>query len=85
MVIEFREPVEMVSFFREGAVIPCRFRWRTKTYRVDRVSSSWESRIGAYRHHHFLVRTTDDDVYELHFDTFTLKWIIDFEYTDGVD
>ncbi|MBN1433323.1 hypothetical protein JW921_01095 [Candidatus Fermentibacterales bacterium] len=83
MVVEFREPVEMITCFRDGEVIPCRFRWRAKVHRVDRVSSSWESRVGAYKHYHFLLRTTDDDVYELHFDSYALRWVLDFEYRDG--
>jgi hypothetical protein len=74
------EPVEMVGHFRAGRVYPCRFRYGGRVYRVTSVSSCWESREGAYLSYHFVVRTTDDDVFEVRFDGREMRWVLDYEY-----
>jgi hypothetical protein len=80
---EILETVEMVSHFRNGSVIPCRFRWRNRVYSITRVNLCWESRPGVYKRYHFMVRTRSGDVYEMHFDTENLRWILDCGYTGG--
>ncbi|MFO7950507.1 MAG: hypothetical protein R6U36_09080 [Candidatus Fermentibacteraceae bacterium] len=83
MVNELGERVEMVGHFRGGSVRPCRFRWGGRVYRIVSVSSSWESRRGASRLYHFVVRTHTDDVFEVHLDTSGMCWQLDYEYDDG--
>jgi hypothetical protein len=82
-VREYSEPVEMIGHFAGGSVQPCRFRWNGRVYHIVRVSSSWESREGAYPLYHYVVRTTGEDVYEMHFDTSDLTWTLDCHYSEG--
>ncbi len=80
MTEEILEPVEVVCWFRGGGVLPCRFRWNGRVYRVERVSSSWESREGVYRRLHYMVGTRAGDSYEIHLDTESMKWTLDYRY-----
>jgi len=82
MVTRYIEPVEMIGHFCRGRVSPCRFRWKGRVYHVASVSSSWESREGAYPRYHYVVRTSSEDVYEIHFDTADLSWTLDFHYCE---
>lgn len=83
MVTRYEEPVEMISHFTDGTVQPCRFRWNGRVYHIASVSSCWESRRGAYQLFHYVVRTDCEDVYEIHFDTSDLTWILDFHYSEN--
>jgi hypothetical protein len=82
-VQELGEPIEMIGHFAGGRVSPCRFRWKGRVYRVARVSSTWESRRGGIMNHHFVVRTSAGDVYEISFNTHTLGWTVDYAYSPG--
>jgi len=81
---EILETVEMLGHFRNGSVVPCRFRWRDRVYPITKVSLRWESRVGAFKLYHFMVRTRSGDVYEIHFDTENLRWTLDCVYCDGM-
>jgi len=82
-VQELGEPIEMIGHFAGGRVSPCRFRWKGRVYRVARVSSTWESRRGGIMNHHFVVRPSAGDVYEISFNTHTLGWTVDYAYSPG--
>ena len=60
--------------------IRVRFRWNGRVYRVARVSSSWESRDGVYRNLHYMVNTMSGDAYEIHLDTSSMSWRLDYGY-----
>ena len=77
---EILEKVEVVCWFRGGAVLPCRFRWNGRVYRIARVSSSWESREGEHRNLHYTVSTMSGDAYEIHLDTGSMTWQLDYGY-----
>ncbi|OPX30769.1 MAG: hypothetical protein B1H09_04375 [Gemmatimonadaceae bacterium 4484_173] len=80
---ELGEKIEMICHFAGGGVTPCRFRWQNRVYHIVRVSSSWESRRGTVKYYHYVVRTSADDVYEIHLNTETMGWVIDCEYSNG--
>ena len=80
MTEEILENVEVICWFRSGCVLPCRFRWNGRVYRVARVSSSWESRDGVYRNLHYMLNTMSGDAYEIHLDTSSMSWRLDYGY-----
>jgi hypothetical protein len=82
-VQEFHEPIEMIGHFRTGEILPCRFRWKNRVYHISRVSSCWESREGVYRRYHYVVRTRDEDVYEIHLELENMTWMLDYDYSQG--
>lgn len=82
MSTEILEPVEMVSWSRGAGLVPCRFRWRGRVYRISRVNASWESREGSVRQFHFMVRTSSGDTCELHFDAGDMRWMLDYVHSD---
>jgi hypothetical protein len=83
VVTRYNEPVEMIGHFCRGKVRPCRFRWNGHVYHISSVSSHWETREGAYPLYHYVIRTSGEDVYEMHFDTSDLSWTLDFHYSEN--
>lgn len=78
------ERIEMICHFSGGSVTPCRFKWHNRVYHVAVVSSSWESRSGTVKLYHYVIRTSDDDVYEIHLNIELMGWVIDCEYSHGI-
>ncbi|MCD4776625.1 MAG: hypothetical protein K8S15_11330 [Candidatus Aegiribacteria sp.] len=83
MVTRYDEPVEMIGHFARGKVQPCRFRWHGHVYHIASVSSQWENREGTYPLFHYVVRTREEDVYELHLNISDLTWTLDFHYSEN--
>ena len=49
---------------------------RLRVVDVDRITGRWEVREGQYKHHHFSVVTTEEDFFELVYDTRTMAWLL---------
>lgn len=68
------EPIEVVTYFREGKIVPLKFRWNGRVYVVKHINGQWRERQGAAQQHHFSVQSDGADFYELLFDTEDLSW-----------
>lgn len=77
---KYAEHIEMIAHFSSGNIRPCRFLWSGGVYHITEISSTWDSREGAYPLYHYVVRTADEDSYEIHFNTFDLFWTLDYHY-----
>jgi hypothetical protein len=71
---EIREAVEVIALFRTGHVMPLKFRWREKIYRVNSINGGWQSEQGAVRFHHFAVMSEGSDIFELCYNERTHNW-----------
>ncbi len=80
MTTEYAEQIEMIAHFNSGNIRPCRFLWSGRVHHITTVSSTWDSREGAYPLYHYVVRTATEDIYEIHFNTFDLFWTLDYHY-----
>ncbi len=76
MIQEINEAVTVLTRFSGGRLDPLRFRWRNRVVDVERITGRWEVREGQYKHHHFSVVTTEDDFFELVYDTRTMGWLL---------
>jgi Domain of unknown function (DUF6504) len=68
------EPIEVVTYFREGKIIPLKFRWNGRIYIVRHVHGQWKERQGYAQQYHFSIRCDGIDCYELLFDTGDFSW-----------
>ncbi len=67
------EPIEVEAY--SGHTHPQRptsFVWRGRPYQVEEVTAEWRERSRK----HFLVRTTEDEVYEVCYDEPNDQWLL---------
>jgi len=81
MLEQINEPIEVVSYFKQGRLIPVKFFWQGKPYFVQKVNldySHWEGRSKVY----YFAVSDNVNYFKLQFDTDTLKWILLESYTE---
>jgi len=74
---EIHERVEVIALFRNGSLLPLKFRWKGREYRVLRMNCTWNTDEGETRFHHFAVMSDGPDVYELTYNRSTYEWKIE--------
>lgn len=77
------ESIEAITHFQNGKLVPLRFRWNGRVYRIKRVHSSWKEKIGSERQIHYSVLADSNDCFELLFDTGDFSWQIARVYLNG--
>jgi hypothetical protein len=71
------EPVDaLVRMMPNGEVRPTSFLWRNKTRYVSDLGRQWEERVGGQSLRCFLLKTVDDETYELRWDPGANEWSI---------
>lgn len=80
---ELFEPIEVITHFKSGQIIPLRFLWNGRAYPVRRLHSSWKELFGTTRQIHFSVQSDSNDCFELLFDTGDFTWQLARVYLDG--
>ena len=76
MIETIEEPIEVLARFDRGTLVPFRFRWNQSTFRISKLTSTWEDREGQARRCHFSVLTDTQDYFELRFHTGDFSWIL---------
>ncbi|RMG68059.1 MAG: hypothetical protein D6715_03325 [Calditrichaeota bacterium] len=71
---ELFEPIEVITYFREGKLIPLKFRWNGRVYPVRKIHGQWKENQGLARQYHFSVSSDGPDCFELIFDTGDFSW-----------
>jgi len=71
---DIHEPVEMIALFRLGKLLPLKFRWRERVYRVERINGNWTTDEGALRIHHFAVAADGPDIFDLSYNERAHSW-----------
>lgn len=77
------EAIEVVTYFREGKIVPLKFRWNGRIYIVKHVSGQWKERTGNMPQYHFSIQSDSGDYFELLFDTDSFFWQIARVCLDG--
>ncbi len=83
LVESVNEPIEVLTWFRNGRMEPLRFRWRRRVVRVSRVTGDWTQKIGSERVHYFSVLGESTDSFELSFHSGTMAWRLTRVWLDG--
>ena len=73
---EIFEPIEVISFFKNGKIRPLRFKWNGRVYKVEKVNGQWVSHQGYAKQYHFSVLADSSDHFELLFDSSNFDWQI---------
>ena len=80
---ELFEPIEVLSHFKDGKIIPLRFKWNTRSYSIKRINGQWRSHQGYAQQYHFSVSCGTADNFELLFDSGDFTWQITRVCMDG--
>ena len=80
---DINEPVTVLTRFSGGQLDPLRFKWKNRVFNVDRVTGKWEEHDGQYKLHYFSVLTSEEDFYELVYNTRTMGWTLSRTDLDG--
>jgi hypothetical protein len=83
MVEAIDEPIEIITLFRNGKVVPMRFRWRNRVIRIRRVAGDWSSNSGRDRVHYFSVIGESTDCFEIAYDMSKMSWTLARVWLDG--
>ena len=71
------EPVNaLVRVMSNGDMHPTSFLWRDKTRYVSEIGRQWEERIAGKNVRCYLIRSVDENTFELHLDPATNGWTL---------
>lgn len=68
------ESIEVISHFKEGKLIPLRFKWNGRVYKIIRLNGHWVSHQGYHKQHHYSIISDSSDYFELLFDGSDFDW-----------
>lgn len=71
---ELFEPIDVITYFQKGKIIPLKFRWNGRVYKVQQVNGCWKENQGYGQQYHFSVQVDGSDCFELLFDSNDFSW-----------
>ena len=71
---ELFEPIEVITYFQNKKIIPLKFRWNGRVYKIRQVNGHWREHLGTAQQHHFSVQVEGSDYFELLFDSADFSW-----------
>ena len=81
MTTKVNESVEVLVKFNKNQVIPTFFKWREKTYRIEKLNLVHKEKLGADKVYYFSVSDTIN-FFRLAFFTRDLSWKIEEVYCE---
>lgn len=82
MLEKINEPIEVLAKFNNQKLVPSFFRWRNKTYRVEKINLVHRERDGQDRIYYFSV-SDNANWFRLAFFTRDLSWQIQELFFEG--
>ncbi|MDO8593093.1 MAG: hypothetical protein Q7R92_05005 [bacterium] len=79
---KINEPVEVLVKFNQAKVEPAFFKWRGKTYRVEKINLVHKERLGNDKIYYFSV-SDEVNFFRLAFSTRDLSWRLEELYYEG--
>lgn len=76
MYQDLDDEIEVIALFERRQVRPCRFRWRGKIYKVDRITGDWTSDVGQAKLRFFAVVDSMANFFQLCYDERSTSWKI---------
>ena len=74
--VALNQRIEVLSWFRNGRILPRLFNWNNKVYKIKEVTYRWQERRGQELISFFSVRTSAN-LYQISFNNTTYSWCID--------
>ena len=83
MIEDINEPIAVLSKFERGKIEPLRFKWRRRTYKIDKVNGNWERREGQFLVYYFSVATSNSGLFEIFLDSRNMGWRLGKIFIEG--
>jgi len=77
------EPIEVIVHFTTNTINLLRFKLNERAFKITETVYKWSIREGQDKVYHFRVRCGTRDIYELSFNSNTMKWILVSIQLDG--
>jgi len=74
MTITIEEPIDVITKFQHGEIVPMRIKWGERVYNVQKITSRWFFREGDFKEYFFALIVTGDRQMEIHLDTRDMSW-----------
>jgi hypothetical protein len=68
------DEIEVIALFSERALKPCRFRWKGRVYKVERITGDWSSDVGEAKLRFFALVDSTSNFFQLCYDERNLTW-----------
>jgi len=83
MIESIHDPIEVIALFTGGALKPVRFRWKSKTVHVAKITGDWIRHEGQNKIHFFALLADNKDYYEIRYDTREMTWQLTRVWMEG--
>jgi len=82
MYEKINEPIEVLVKFSEAKVLPTFFKWRAKTYKIEKLNLVHKKIDGNDKVYYFSV-SDDVNFFRLAFSTRNMEWILEELFYEG--
>jgi len=72
---DLNERIECLAWFKQAKIYPRAFIWKGKTYKIRKITYSWQERLGQAIISYFSV-STGFDLYQISFNNTSYGWRI---------
>ena len=84
MIVEkIGEEITVLTKFQKGRVIPTRFSWNGRVYRIVEITARWAVREGQHKNYYFSVVADTGSFYEISFRTGDMVWVLESRGMEG--
>jgi len=83
MIESIHDPIEVIALFAGGALKPVRFRWKSKTVHIAKITGDWIRHEGQNKIHFFALLADNKDYYEIRYDTREMTWQLTRVWMEG--
>jgi hypothetical protein len=73
---KINEPVEVIAHFDGKGINPLRFKWRDEVFKIHRIAHHWEQEQDHTKIVYFAVRTKNEDLFDLTFNSDNFVWTL---------
>jgi len=70
------EPIDVVVLFQNNHMVPSRFKWNDRVYKISEVTGDWKTDVGSFRVRHFAVVDSSSNFFQLSYDERKTCWMI---------
>ena len=74
MYQNIEEPIEVLALFQQGKILPLKFRWKGRTYKIKRLENKWKSDAGEKNCWHFSVCDSASNLFQLTYNEEYRTW-----------
>ncbi|MDH4222510.1 MAG: hypothetical protein OEV55_03105 [candidate division Zixibacteria bacterium] len=74
MYQDIEEKIEVLALFQQGKILPLRFKWKGRTYRISRLENKWKSDSGEKYIWNFSVSDSASNLFHLTYNEEQHTW-----------